>query len=409
MHKSLSSHLLLPAGILSLCFQYAQSAYILADDYSGEEFFKSFSFFTDADPTNGHVKYQSMGQANATGLAGFMDGGNATKAVYMGVDTTSETPQGRSSVRVQSMKSYQHALVIADIVHMPGSVCGTWPAFWMVGEDWPNNGEIDIVEGVNDQTSNQMTLHTSVGASISKSSHGTQPGREPSNGKTPSQQSRLFTGKVLTSNCDVNAPDQSKNAGCAIADNTSLTFGADFNTNGGGVYATEWTSSFIKIWFFPRGSFPSDIASASPSPSENWGPPTSMFTGDFDMDQYFKNLSIVFDTTFCGDWAGNTWKQSSCASLAPTCEEYVSKNPAAFIEAYWAVNTLQVFQDDGKLGRGAGGNGTEARPGGPPKAAGAAGTAALANGSFIKSAAIAHSEKSDFQPRRRSGGAVLGR
>lgn len=93
-------------------------------------------------------------------------------------------------------------------------------------------GEIDIVEGVNDQTSNQMTLHTNSGPRITK---------------TTTQQA--FTGQVITENCDVNAPDQSKNAGCAIADDSGLTFGSDFNTNGGGVYATEWTSEAIKIWY----------------------------------------------------------------------------------------------------------------------------------------------------------------
>lgn len=74
------------------------------------------------------------------------------------------------------------------------------------------------------------------------------------------------------------------------------------------------------------------------------------------MDDHFRNLKIIFDTTFCGDWAGNTWNQTSCGSLAPTCEEYVSKNPEAFAEAYWAVNTLQVFQDDGSS------NSTDAPP-----------------------------------------------
>lgn len=141
MHKSLASSTLLLVSILCLLLEFAQAAYVLADDYSGEAFFDSFTFFTDPDPTNGHVKFKSMEEANATGLAGFMDGGNTTQAVYLGVDTTSEAPEGRGSVRVQSTKSYQHALLIADIVHMPGSVCGTWPAFWMVGADWPNNGK----------------------------------------------------------------------------------------------------------------------------------------------------------------------------------------------------------------------------------------------------------------------------
>lgn len=390
----------------SILLGTAQSAYVLADDYSGEAFFQSFEFFTDKDPTNGHVIYETLEKANTTSLAGFMDGGNATKAVYMGVDTTSEAPDGRGSVRVSSAKSYQHALVVADIVHMP-SVCGTWPAFWMLGDDWPNNGEIDIVEGVNNQPSNQMTLHTSSGPRITKAT-----------------KNDIFTGELVTEDCDVNAPNQSKNAGCAIADTSNLTFGNNFNTNGGGVYATEWTSSAIKIWFFPRGKFPSDIASASPSPSENWGPPTSVFSGGFNMDDHFKNLKIVFDTTFCGDWAGNTWNTSECASLAPTCEEYVSNNPAAFTEAYWAVNTLQVFQDDG-LGAGTVSGNETAAAAATATASSSPGTLLnVHSGKFIQNAALARLDFSGkdrgaaaqgkwarslggWEPRQRRGGAVL--
>jgi len=105
----------------------AQAAYTLVHDHSGDAFFRNFDFFTDPDPTNGDVKFESMADADATGIAKLIDDGTATQAVYLGVDTESQAPEGRGSVRVQSKQSYQHALVIADIAHMPGGVCGTWP------------------------------------------------------------------------------------------------------------------------------------------------------------------------------------------------------------------------------------------------------------------------------------------
>ena len=55
----------------------------------------------------------------------------------MGVDHTNVTPNGRPSVRLTSKKSYDSGLVILDLAHMPVG-CGTWPAFWTVGPNWPD-------------------------------------------------------------------------------------------------------------------------------------------------------------------------------------------------------------------------------------------------------------------------------
>ena len=49
----------------------------------------------------------------------------------MGVDYTNAAPGGRQSVRLTSKASYQHALIIVDLAHMPGSICGTWPALYV--------------------------------------------------------------------------------------------------------------------------------------------------------------------------------------------------------------------------------------------------------------------------------------
>ena len=66
----------------------------------------------------------------------------------MRVETTSQVPNVRKSVRITTEFTYTGGLVIMDSVHMPTG-CGTWPAFWTLSQrgPWPNGGEIDIIEG----------------------------------------------------------------------------------------------------------------------------------------------------------------------------------------------------------------------------------------------------------------------
>lgn len=246
----------------------------------------------------------------------------------MGVDSTNvASGRGRNSIRISTQKTYNHGLVILDLAHMPAGQCGTWPAFWMLGPNWPNNGEIDIIEGVNSQTQNSMTLHTNAGCSI--------------------ESTGAFAGTLETSNCDVNAPNQATNAGCSIESQDTNSYGTGFNANGGGVYATEWTSQAINVWFFPRNAIPSDLSSGSPDPS-NWGLPQAQFTGACDIDEHVLDQQLVFDITFCGDWAGNVWStDATCAPKAATCNDFVQNNPSAFQDTYWLINSLQVFTDNG--------------------------------------------------------------
>lgn len=79
------------------------------------------------------------------------------KAVTLRTSTEQWQPK-RDSIRVISNQNYNGGLFIFDVKHMP-SGCGLWPSIWMVGPNWPNGGEIDIVEGVNDMTLNAMSSH----------------------------------------------------------------------------------------------------------------------------------------------------------------------------------------------------------------------------------------------------------
>jgi beta-glucanase (GH16 family) len=66
----------------------------------------------------------------------------------MGVDTThlyDPYGAGRPSVRITSNNAYTHGLFVLDVNHMPFG-CGTWPAFWTVGPNWPSHGEIGMNE-----------------------------------------------------------------------------------------------------------------------------------------------------------------------------------------------------------------------------------------------------------------------
>jgi hypothetical protein len=103
--------------------EYAAAVYSLRDTYDASNFFSSFSLFSGADPTAGFVNYQ--GSLSAAQSAGLVNTNN--NQVYMGVDHTnsvSTSSAGRPSIRVSSNKVYTHGLFIADIAHMPGSICG---------------------------------------------------------------------------------------------------------------------------------------------------------------------------------------------------------------------------------------------------------------------------------------------
>lgn len=304
----------------------ANAAYTIEDTYDISNFFSQFSFFTEPDPTNGFVQYIGPVAANQTSMAGY-----SNDAVYLGVDHKSLNPNnGRESVRVSSNKAYTRGLIIGDIAHMPDSTCGVWPAFWTVGPNWPSSGEIDIIEGVNDMTSDTVTLHTSAGCTI-----------EGSGSKSAT---------LANSNCNTG----NGGTGCGISTQDTQSFGSGFNAVGGGVYAADWTSTAINVYFFPRASIPADIASGNPDPS-TWGQPFASFPGGntCDIDSHFQNHNIVFDTTFCGGWAGEVWANSTCSSLAPTCNDYVAQNPSAFADTYWLINSVKVYQESGASRRDA--------------------------------------------------------
>ncbi|KAF2259973.1 mixed-linked glucanase precursor, partial [Lojkania enalia] len=327
---------------------HTNSTYVLKDDLSGENFFRNFELYSDADPTKGFVQYSTLDKAVPSQLVGYLD-----SSIFLGVNYKNKTPGGRPSVRAESTKSWNHGLLIADIKHMPANICGTWPAFWLLSatQEWPNGGEIDILEGVNDYESNSVTLHTSAGCMVENS---TSP-----NDTTMNLDTRTFTGHMATQDCDVNASNQDKNVGCTIRApvaglHSTPTYGQQFNDIQGGVYAMEWTTEYISTWFFPRNANttssatqPLDSITTAPNPS-TWPTPLAKFQGpNCDFMARFRDLKIIFNTAFCGEWAGRAeeWNKSCrVKTRVETCEEWVGENPEAFVEAYWEIAGLWWFE-----------------------------------------------------------------
>jgi hypothetical protein len=219
--------------------------------------------------------------------------------------------------------SFNSGLFVLDLEHMPQG-CGTWPAFWMCGPNWPNGGEIDIIEGVNTQTNDLTTLHTSDGCNMYN------------------EDASQFTGSFVTRDCYISDPNQASNQGCGISSN-SQNFGSGFNNLGsGGFYVTEWQSDHISVWFFTRGNAPGDLVNGNPN-TGSWPTPVAKFDlGNDCTPSHFSQMQIIINLTFCGDWAGSVFG-SMCPGLGD-CNSYVQNNPNAFGNAYWLINSISIYQ-----------------------------------------------------------------
>lgn len=300
------------------------NGYQLVDQYKGQDFLNEtkWSAFTEPDFTHGLVQYVSHDTASSEGMTQVLPNG----AVVLSVDNKTDLPLNtpRKSMRIATTKTYNGGLFIADFKRMPFG-CSLWPAYWSYGTGgWPTNGEIDILEGVNDQVTNQMTLHTGPQCLLDE------------NPTFDSASTAAFLGDVLSTAC---ASSPSNNTGCAFSDSDSSSYGQGFNQAGGGVFAHLWNQDGIKIWHFNRSSIPQDIASGNPDPS-TWPTPVAFWSNSkCDMASHFVDHSLVIDTTLCGDWAGNAYGNSGCPR---TCADAVS-DASTFDNASWEINYISIF------------------------------------------------------------------
>lgn len=287
----------------------------------------------------------------------------------------------RESIRLEGKTRFDRGLLILDVQHMPAG-CGVWPAFWTTDEtNWPDHGEIDILEGINNQDVVKTALHTtehcSMYAHVPRWSWSGQ-------WDTATGLPDTFTGQpnydnaVQADDCYVLAPHQWANQGCVAVSQENGTIGTAMNDNydnggGGGAYVLEWdpANGYIRSWVFKHGvNMPQNLlqsmASADndnddndesvvPDPS-TWGLPYAYFAigdGSGCSADHFQNHHIVINLAFCGTVSGNRF-QHDCPALFEqynvhndsvlTCNAYIDSNPQALDEAYWKIRGVYLYQ-----------------------------------------------------------------
>ncbi|GAA5953340.1 hypothetical protein JCM21900_001821 [Sporobolomyces salmonicolor] len=244
----------------------------------------------------------------------------AINGLKQNVFKVSSTPNQslRNSTRISSKKSYSGGgLFVFDVAHIP---VGLWPAIWMVGvPTWPDMGEIDIIEGVHTTTQNTQSLHTGTGCY---------------QGTSGFTNTYTLSGD-LAYDCYAYAAD---NQGCSTRDGSQTSYGAPFNSKGGGVFAVKWNTRGIAIYSWARDSIPADVAAGAPN-GVGWGTPTDLILSDnCDIMSHFYGMKMAHLS-----YAGAPGSPAN-ATRVSTCNAYIQRGGYnALKDAYWAINSIAIY------------------------------------------------------------------
>ncbi|KAF5358593.1 hypothetical protein D9758_007731 [Tetrapyrgos nigripes] len=301
----------------------AFGTYVPLREYSGQSFFDGWDYYGNVDNTTwGNVSYVDQTTAMTQQLT-FVDGnGHAV----IRVDNTTFIPDAplvnRNTIKITSKDAYPvGSLFLIDAYHIPYG-CSVWPSLWTLGAniEWPNGGEIDVIEAINMLPQNQMALHTLPGC--------WQAG---DNGQTG-----------LTDTNDCSTPQ-----GCLVQETKPNSYNSGFAAAGGGMFALQLDVSGIYMWFWSRPDVPHSITSATSSSTfddlTDWGAPSAAYpAAGCNIAQYFQPQQLIIDITLCGVWAGVPDIYSS--TCPNTCLSNVigSGNPV-YNTAYWELGYIRTY------------------------------------------------------------------
>lgn len=322
--------------------------------YTGHEFLALFSFFTEEDPTHGLVDYEAgyrhrdklvVVDSNTGHVRIGTAGSEASAAAQeMTVANTSPIP----SIRIYTKQTFSGGLFSIELFHVPEGL-GVWPAIWFSQDPgqklpngsrgtWPDHGEIDLFEQVNNATENSTTLHLLGSSSSSSTENLCRP-------SVQGRKSPLF---------DPHCSTQGENPGCGVMTG-DRSFGVEFNqqrrkrNQSSAVYTMDWNfisdDKFSLSFYFLEDPELIDHSgygpfSRSPDPRQWKVQPYGTFVSDGSSRCPLNNLQMIMNITLCGDWAGSVFPcpPSPIGECDPmnACHSFV-RTPSHLREAYFSI------------------------------------------------------------------------
>ena len=332
--------------------------------YQGKEILDLMNLFTSADPTHGCVDYGYFSTITDNPLI-IIDSKNH---LILGVGDSEKTPLNSTlkdqtsipSVRLYSKQIFNGGIFSFEIFHIPSGQ-GVWPAIWFSQDGnqilpdgksgvWPNNGEIDLIEQVNDNVYNSTTLHIAGYTTKGLCPQECQGGGGPCHGcKCPDDCEEQCGSDACPWSCHpdiqptesvMNDPYCStfgNNAGCTVRapDNT---FGKAFNDKySKAVFTLNWdrlsdNQFIITIYFITDAGFidDNDKGPFSQNPDFTGLKPYGIFTSKDTSYCMLKDLQLIINITLCGDWAG---------SVITDCVENIK---SSIKKAYWEIGRIAI-------------------------------------------------------------------
>lgn len=282
------------------------------------------------DPTHGEQNYKKFCEIKKKLITDTSDSTVTLACSNVACNTTVDKNDPRcnnyfiASPRIENVNVYNSKTVfIIDVVQFPFGN-GSWPAFWLCGGpvalddqttikyklDWPNYGEIDILEQVNGQFINHTTVHTS-NSCTSK---------------------RYQDGKLQVEDTK-NGPWNDCNHGDG-RDGCSVQMSGNKNN---GQFICEWVpGKNISYWCKPSKTV--DLTKTSIDTSILGDPDTQIDISTCTANM--QNMHMILNTALCGDWAGAVYNgKGQCKDEIYT---NFNNNPA---EYSWIINGIAVYTD----------------------------------------------------------------